>query len=190
MRQRIHQATLTCFQSTGIQGVSMADIIRESGLSAGAIYGYYKSKDEVIRATAKHLIGTRLDLVDEVASRRPVPPIVEMVRTMVTALPTGVEDRGLLLELWSLASRERLLGSMVDESGAALLAAIARYLTALALDRGVGEEQAQQWGRATAPAVGGLCQGFIVQRAIFGPDNADRYLAAVASLGFMLPSEV
>lgn len=187
MRERIHQATLTAFQTAGIQGVSMADIIRESGLSAGAIYGYYKSKDEIIAATAKHLVGTRLDLIDEVASRRPVPPIVEMVRAMVSSLPGEFEDRGLLLELWSLAARQELLKDFVDEAAVELVGAVAGYLAALARDQGVDEVRAREWGRVSAPAVAGLCQGFIVQRAIFGEANAERYLAAVASLGFSLP---
>ncbi|WP_420896890.1 TetR/AcrR family transcriptional regulator [Brevibacterium aurantiacum] len=47
MRTRIQDAALTCFSRKGFAGASMADIIREADLSAGAVYVYYSSKAEL-----------------------------------------------------------------------------------------------------------------------------------------------
>ena len=44
-RSEIARAALRCFARKGFDATSMADIIAESGLSAGAIYGHYKSKN-------------------------------------------------------------------------------------------------------------------------------------------------
>ena len=42
-REEIADAALRAFRRKGFQGASMADIIAESGLSAGAIYGHFAS---------------------------------------------------------------------------------------------------------------------------------------------------
>ena len=48
-RQRILDAAITVIQRKGLASTTMGEIIKESGLSAGAIYGYYAGKDELIR---------------------------------------------------------------------------------------------------------------------------------------------
>src|SRR6516165_9825143 len=47
-RDQILAAAWTCFFRKGIHATSMEEIIREAGLSAGAVYLYYKGKDELI----------------------------------------------------------------------------------------------------------------------------------------------
>jgi TetR/AcrR family transcriptional regulator, transcriptional repressor of aconitase len=49
-RDQILAATWRCFLRKGIHATSMEEIIREANLSAGAVYLYYKSKDELIFA--------------------------------------------------------------------------------------------------------------------------------------------
>jgi AcrR family transcriptional regulator len=41
-RERILDAALTCFAREGFHAATMQDIVAESGLSPGAIYGYFK----------------------------------------------------------------------------------------------------------------------------------------------------
>jgi TetR/AcrR family transcriptional regulator, transcriptional repressor of aconitase len=51
-RERILDAALTCFAREGFHAATMQDIVAESGLSPGAIYGYFKGKTEVVTAIA------------------------------------------------------------------------------------------------------------------------------------------
>jgi TetR/AcrR family transcriptional regulator, transcriptional repressor of aconitase len=51
-RERILDAALTCFARQGFHAATMQDIVAESGLSPGAIYGYFKGKTEVVMAIA------------------------------------------------------------------------------------------------------------------------------------------
>jgi len=51
-RERILDAALTCFAREGFHAATMQDIVAESGLSPGAIYGYFKGKTEVVMAIA------------------------------------------------------------------------------------------------------------------------------------------
>ena len=39
-----------CLQEHGLEAVSMEMIIARSGLSTGAVYGYFKGKDQIISA--------------------------------------------------------------------------------------------------------------------------------------------
>ena len=49
-REQILEAARACLQEHGLEAVSMEMIIARSGLSTGAVYGYFKGKDEIINA--------------------------------------------------------------------------------------------------------------------------------------------
>ncbi len=49
-RDQILAASWRCFSRRGIHSTSMDDIVREANLSFGAVYLYYKSKEELILA--------------------------------------------------------------------------------------------------------------------------------------------
>jgi AcrR family transcriptional regulator len=51
-RQQILDAASVCFSSKGFHRTTMQDIVTESELSAGAIYRYFTSKDQIIQAIA------------------------------------------------------------------------------------------------------------------------------------------
>jgi AcrR family transcriptional regulator len=51
-RGRILDAALTCFAREGFHAATVQDIVEESGLSPGAIYGYFKGKTEIAMAIA------------------------------------------------------------------------------------------------------------------------------------------
>ena len=46
-RQQILAAAMACFARQGYHATSMDDVVRESGLSVGAIYSYFPSKEEL-----------------------------------------------------------------------------------------------------------------------------------------------
>ena len=51
-RERILDAALTCFAREGFHAATVQDIVAKSGLSPGAIYGYFKGKTEIAMAIA------------------------------------------------------------------------------------------------------------------------------------------
>jgi AcrR family transcriptional regulator len=51
-RQEILAAALRCFARNGFHNTTIADIVRESGVSQGTFYLYFKTKDDVIAALA------------------------------------------------------------------------------------------------------------------------------------------
>ena len=51
-RRQIMDAAIRCFAREGFHRTTMQDIFRETGLSAGAIYRYFKSKEDIVAAIA------------------------------------------------------------------------------------------------------------------------------------------
>ncbi len=49
-KKQVLAAAIICFARSGLQGATMDDICSEAGLSKGAVYGYFKSKDDIITA--------------------------------------------------------------------------------------------------------------------------------------------
>ncbi len=54
----------------GFHKTTMADVIRESGLSAGAVYGYFKSKEEIVAAIADDALSAVDELFEKHARHR------------------------------------------------------------------------------------------------------------------------
>jgi TetR/AcrR family transcriptional regulator, transcriptional repressor of aconitase len=55
-RDDIVGAALRCFARDGFDAASMRDIVREAGISAGAVYRYFPSKDELIVAVVRRAV--------------------------------------------------------------------------------------------------------------------------------------
>ena len=51
--QKIHQVAIQEFLEKGFQGASLRNIVKEAGVTTGAFYGYYKSKEELFDALVK-----------------------------------------------------------------------------------------------------------------------------------------
>src|SRR5258708_19234646 len=63
---------MTCFARQGYHATSMDDVVRESGLSVGAIYSYFASKEDLFLALSDDRAEQTLAYLNEVF-RRPGP---------------------------------------------------------------------------------------------------------------------
>ena len=52
-RAEILEAARRCFARDGFAGATLQDVFTESGLSAGAVYGYFQSKHDLVLAIAE-----------------------------------------------------------------------------------------------------------------------------------------
>lgn len=68
-KAKLERAALTLFAASGIDGVSTKEIALKAGLSEGAIYRHFKSKDELARGLMK-AIHVRLTEMIQVAGAR------------------------------------------------------------------------------------------------------------------------
>lgn len=176
-RDRIKAATLRVFQERGLGGASMSDVIKESGLSAGAIYGYFKNKDELVAAVAADLVSGRVEIIDEMAARAPIAAPLDMARALVRTLPVELVNSGLVLEVWGAAGRDEVLGAFARRQLDGITEVVERYLRAWYAQE--GEADPAGVARAVAPVLVAVTQGYLVRLAIGGVAAGEEYLAGL-----------
>lgn len=182
-RTQIVQAALRCFAEKGFQRTSMADIIAASGLSAGAIYLQFDSKQDIVIAAARETIGHRIDDVAARLAEPPLPDPDELIAVIMGGMARDAPTPQLLVQLWGESFFTGEMGALVDVVFGRLRDTMADYLARWAIERrGLSPAEAEDWGRATAPALLGLVQGHILQSAILDDFDPATYRTAVRNL--------
>lgn len=175
-RLQILEAAWTCFQKQGLHATTMSDIIAASGLSAGAVYSYFPSKEKLILAavtTSLSGLGERVEPI----FRTPPPPelFIEAVAEAIARFTVrdGYDLRRLALLGWSEAQRNEHLREVMQgyylEFRARLAEAVARWKHTGEMRKTVSESDVAKVMLATI-------LGFVVQSAILG-DVAPQDLA-------------
>lgn len=182
-REQILDAAVRCVAREGFHRTTMADVIAESGLSAGAVYGYFKGKPDLIRAIAARALGGFAELLHEVAvGPGPVSP-ASALRTLVAAVERLAEESGgdfprVGVHAWSEAARDPevrgIVGANVERLHAAWVEVLARAEVDGTLPAG---DHA-----ATARVMVGLMPGFVLQGPLLGQVDGAAYVAGFEAL--------
>lgn len=110
VRDRILTAAARVFSENGYHSSTIADIVRESGLSVGAIYSYFSGKDELIRLTCDQIATRGLDeLAERLApARTTAERLAIAIRLFVETIDDYDGDPGqiTLVQAWAEADRE------------------------------------------------------------------------------------
>lgn len=177
-RREIMDAALRCFARSGYRGTSMSDIIDESGLSAGAIYGYFASKQELIRSVASGLLtDRRIELLsaDAVDALSPAAVVATLIEGMRAHVPTRV-----LLQVWGEASTDPDLRAMVQGFFGELRMTVVESLQRWARAHPETiDGDPLEWATNAAPVLLGLVPGFILQHAVIEDFDEEGYLRAL-----------
>jgi AcrR family transcriptional regulator len=182
-RRQIAEAALRCFARSGFQQTSMADIIAESGLSAGAIYGHYKSKEELVELAVTEVLDARFLDLDHARTRDPQPSPAELVGLLVRGLTDQIGDLQLLLQVWGQVPINPALARLTTGVGARIRTLFADYLAAwYQRHRGMETAAARRAGDEDASLYVGIVQGYVVQSVLFTDFDGDGYLASVARM--------
>jgi AcrR family transcriptional regulator len=181
-RELILAAAARCFARSGFHMTSMDDVIAEAGLSAGAVYGYYKGKEELIEAAANRAMELVGAVLDDAVARAGSP--AELLEAMLRTI-SGMQDRfgfdptRIAVQAWGEAVRNpvvhRRLRQAYGEVRDRFAAAARRWQDA-------GQLPADADPDAVAQVLFGLIPGYIVQRQIFGDVRPERYAAALRAL--------
>jgi AcrR family transcriptional regulator len=187
-RRQILSAALRCFARQGFHRATMQDIFRESDLSPGAVYSYFKGKDELMSA----IIAEVMSFVGEAAVLITEPLPEGRLRRPGEAL-AEIIDRYQDFELGTVVERARIFPHLVGEQqrNPQLNAAVRTALDTL---RGVFEtlaRAAQERGELDAAVDPeafsrlpiSLMQGLLVQVGIYGEElDIDAYARAAAEV--------
>ena len=183
-RDEIANAASRAFLSKGLQQTSMADIIAETGLSAGAFYGHFTSKHEVILEVARRATTNRIAELADVATRDELPEPGQVLRAMLAGLATDIEgDTRLLVQVWGMAMVDPKVADLALEVFTDLREAYRSYFIAWARQRrGMSEAEADAWASRRLPVMLGLGQGFILQAALKSDFDREQYLEVAGEL--------
>lgn len=102
-RDQIARAAIGEFAERGIHSTSMARIITASGLSAGAIYTHFSSKDEIIAYVAQTTFNELFTGVEAVASMAPPPRPSELAELITHRISAAEIPTGLIVQVWGEA---------------------------------------------------------------------------------------
>lgn len=173
-RQRqILDAALACFSENGFHQTGMADIVKRSGLSHGAVYLYFQSKDDIIEALAvdRHRQEAILSAVtDQVGD--PIAALRALVRAYARWLtdPNAEQTRRVSVNGWSEALRnERVLAGVVEGID------VPRHKIADLIERA---QSKGHWSRDASPdaiarTLVAVFQGFLLQKVWNEPLDID-----------------
>jgi AcrR family transcriptional regulator len=123
-REKILKASSRCFSRKGFQATTMREICRESRLSAGAIYRYFKGKEEIIEALAESYGRPRQELANVALEKEGSAPtlLAEGLCRVLTELGIqGAKSTARLdLRIWSEAITQSTLRRLLLEAIARL----------------------------------------------------------------------
>jgi TetR/AcrR family transcriptional repressor of nem operon len=81
-RRRIVETAARAFREKGLEGVGLAELMAQAGLTHGGFYAHFASKDALVEAACRHGIGATIETLDFRA--RSAPP-GDGLRTIVRA---------------------------------------------------------------------------------------------------------
>lgn len=183
-REQILAAAMRCVAEEGFHKTTMAHVITASGLSAGAVYGYFRGKDEIIAALAHHALGVVGHALDEALAGERTPSLAELLghlaRTAEAQVElTGVDMSKVVVAAWAEAVRDEGVRTVAAPLVAGIRQRIGGVVAALQAE---GRWDPGADPQAVAQAAIGLVPGFILQRLIIRDVDAGSYAAAVGEL--------
>jgi len=128
-KEQIVRAAIAAFARTGLKETSMDDIVREAGLSKGAIYWYYKSKDEIISELLNEFFDPKeIKKIEELLANGSARERIDrFIEYMVEAMKKMQRFRPVIQELYVIAFRDQKIKKMMRRdfrSGVTLLQSI------------------------------------------------------------------
>jgi AcrR family transcriptional regulator len=187
-RRQILSAALRCFARDGFHRTTMQDIFREADLSPGAVYSYFRGKDELIAG----IIAATMSFVAEAGALLSEPLPEGRLRRPGEAL-FEIIDRYQDFELGTVVERARIFPHLIGEQqrNPQLNAAVRTGLDTLRGGFETLARAAQERGELD-PAVDpahfsrlpiSLMQGLLVQVGVYGDElDIDAYARAAAAL--------
>ncbi|MFF4248664.1 TetR/AcrR family transcriptional regulator [Streptomyces sp. NPDC001822] len=189
-RRQILAGAARCFARNGFHGTSMQDVLKEVGLSAGAVYRYFAGKDDLIAAIADDAFGGIRHAFEDAAEITPPPTpdvlLGRVLRTFLAGQLYGMERRtcaALIVQVWAEALRSDRLSKAFGDGYAGMRVGWAKLVEAY---RAAGLMHADVSADDVARTMIATAQGFMVQEALFGgvePEVLENGLRGLMSMG-------
>ena len=74
-RERIVEAAAQLFRERGFEGIGVADLMNQAGLTHGGFYGHFASKDDLIAEASARVLTRSMALLNDTAERTSGDPL-------------------------------------------------------------------------------------------------------------------
>lgn len=163
----ILDAAQDCFLRDGFHATSMQDLLRATGLSAGAFYRYFPSKEALVAAIAASAFSELASMFGSPAANEP-----STLHELLCSVIHGVEEMDtrhatlrLAVQFWGEAQRNAALAETVRGAIGSILKWFEDMVSAM---QARGELPGAVAASKLASTLLGLVQGFMVQRVLVG----------------------
>jgi len=181
-REQILSAAKRCFLRDGFHETSMQDLFAEAGLSSGAVYRYFASKEEMIAAIAEENLRDMAAVIHGLATSRrsqglgaALAEVLEAVRVKDAQSELGA----MAVLVWSEALRTPALAEQVGATLAQMRADLADIVRE---DQGRNGLPRKANVDALTVLLIAIVPGFILQLALFGDQAVAGVPAAARAL--------
>jgi AcrR family transcriptional regulator len=181
-RRQILDAARACFIRKGFYETSMQDVFAESGLSAGAVYRYFKSKDDLVKAIATEGEERLTRFLEQILDEDPLPPLDEIVGRFADFALTLTAPDGILRiapHAWAAAMHNPDITVAVQE----LIRSIRTWLFKIVeRQRDEGRLPPDVDVEAVGTTLSFAMPGFVLARLLMGDVDADTFRNGIAGL--------
>src|ERR1700683_4816920 len=185
-REQILEAARACLQEHGLEAASLGVIIARSGLSTGAVYGYFKGKDDIINAVVTDGTAAMGRQLAPILKNPDPPPLPEFTEQLLRTIADFGEDKHdgidrLLVALhgWSHSQSDPGLQATTRAAYRTqrelLAGTVRRWQAAGTLDPGADPE-------GVAQLLQSIILGFAAQRALAGDADGAGHVGALQAL--------
>jgi len=181
-RAQIIGAACECFINKGFHQTTIRDICAAAGLSAGAVYGYFKSKEELVEAMAEMGRQNTRALLGPIDRQKPAPrALANELANAVSGLDTegGAASTRLDLQLWGEALHSPQLRRLFLEAFENVKEPFAELVRDGQKRREINKKLDPD---AAARVMSAICLGFVVQKAMEPDADYSGFVEVVSAL--------
>jgi AcrR family transcriptional regulator len=177
-RERILRAAARAIRKHGYEGVGVADVMKEAGLTHGGFYAHFDSRDALLAAAADQAGADSIEnLTRGIAAAKPGQELLALIDTYLSDRHVAAPEQG-----WGCAIAAA--GSEVPRQQAEVRRVASRRIKDLV---GLIERQFPEWGRGAAhdKAMGiaaTVVGAVVLARAVEDPQLSSRIRKAAREL--------
>src|SRR5262249_50772633 len=130
-RHRILDAARRCFMREGFHATSMQDILTEARLSAGGVYLYFKSKEEIVEAIAVDTLTFFTATLEELLASDDLPPLDIILANALRILRERDREQPtfrVVVQVWGEVGRAPHLAEQVADAQMSTRELLGRFI--------------------------------------------------------------
>ncbi|MGW0159047.1 TetR/AcrR family transcriptional regulator [Mycobacterium sp. NPDC003323] len=177
-RTQILDAATRCFARQGFHATTMQHVLAESALSAGAVYRYFRGKNELVSAVADRVLAGAHAQLEEALLAEPVPAPADAIHAVVSAIDPGDHDQPLRMavQVWGEALRDDTLAALAGRGYRDIRALFVTYAQRAVA---AGRLPADTDPTAAGSAYFSLVPGYMLQRLLLGDVSPAGYATSL-----------